>query len=182
MFISPTKAVQLFKVSKPTLYKDMDTGKLSFQKDTRKKRKINIAELERIYEKRTDNEPNQNSENVKNRSVSKNENVNDDIKKEIDIIHEQINQTHKREVELLNNQIDQLQNQIESINKSLHKALDVTALLENKREGQGDREAQRDVKLEGMEKQIEKLKEQNSLLIAKEEERRKRREQRKKTT
>ncbi|WP_024771779.1 hypothetical protein [Aquimarina macrocephali] len=53
MFISPTQAVQSYNVSKPTLYADMKKGKLSFKKDDRGKRKIDVSELERLYEKVT---------------------------------------------------------------------------------------------------------------------------------
>ena len=52
MNISPAEAIRRYNVSKPTLYSDMKDGKLSFTIDDRKKRKINIAELDRIYEKR----------------------------------------------------------------------------------------------------------------------------------
>ncbi len=52
MNISPAEAIRRYNVSKPTLYSDMKDGKLSFTFDDRKKRKINIAELDRIYDKR----------------------------------------------------------------------------------------------------------------------------------
>ena len=35
MFISPTNAVKMYEGSKPTLYKDMSDGKLSFTIDDR---------------------------------------------------------------------------------------------------------------------------------------------------
>lgn len=52
MNISPAEALRRYNVSKPTLYSDMKDGKLSFTLDDRKRRKINIAELDRIYDKR----------------------------------------------------------------------------------------------------------------------------------
>jgi hypothetical protein len=52
MFISPAEALRLYAVSKPTLYSDMKDGKLSYQVDDRDKRRINVAELDRLYEKR----------------------------------------------------------------------------------------------------------------------------------
>ena len=66
MFISPTNAVKMYDVSKPTLYKDMSEGKLSFTKDDRDRRKINVAELDRLYEKREDTPADLTSANVKN--------------------------------------------------------------------------------------------------------------------
>ena len=52
MNISPAEAIRRYNVSKPTLYSDMKDGKLSYTLDDRKRRKINIAELDRIYDKR----------------------------------------------------------------------------------------------------------------------------------
>ena len=37
MQISPTEAVKMYEVSKPTIYKDMEEGKVSFEFDARKK-------------------------------------------------------------------------------------------------------------------------------------------------
>jgi len=65
MFVSPTDALKDYKVSKPTLYADMKNGKLSYKKDDRGKRKINIAELDRIYDKKQKKaEPTHTSNNV----------------------------------------------------------------------------------------------------------------------
>lgn len=54
MFISPTQALKSYDISKPTLYADMKKGKLSFKTDDRGKRKIDVSELDRIYEKKPD--------------------------------------------------------------------------------------------------------------------------------
>src|SRR5688500_9639645 len=51
MFISPAEALRRYAVSKPTLYSDMKDGKLSYTIDDRARRKINVAELDRLYEK-----------------------------------------------------------------------------------------------------------------------------------
>lgn len=181
MLITPTKAVKLFKVSKPTLYNDMKSGKLSFELDGRRKRKINVAELERLYDGRKDIEEGLTSSSVKpkrNFTTSNENNLN--IERQIETLHEQIQTNHKREVELLNNQIEQLQNQVDSLNKNLNKALDVTALLEDKREGQGFKQAEIDIKLKSMEALVEELHTQNKRLLEKEEERQKRAEERRK--
>jgi hypothetical protein len=65
MYISPAEAVRLYDISKPTLYKDMMDGKLSYKEDERKKRRINVAELDRVYEKRRSEDQTQTSQNVK---------------------------------------------------------------------------------------------------------------------
>lgn len=149
--------------------------------DDRKKRKIDVAELDRLYDKRPEKNQSITSENVNPRSNNTEQNVSSiDLKKEIETIRETIKETHSREVQLLNNQIEQLQNHVENLNKNLHKALDVTVLLEDKREGQGAKEAERDAKLELLQKQIEKLETQNNRLQSREDERRKRIEERRK--
>ena len=179
MHISPTKAVKLFKVSKPTLYNDMKDGKLSYELDGRKKRKINVAELDRLYDKRDNTEEELTSKSVKTKQDLTKPNDNTvNLEREIKNIREQIEANHTRERELLNNQIEQLQNQVESLNKNLNKALDVTVLLEDKREGQGDKQAELDSKLKKMETTNEELQSQIKHLLDKEEERQKRAEER----
>lgn len=172
MYVSPTKAIKMYNVSKPTLYADMKTGKLSYAVDDRKKRKINVAELDRLYEKRETEEGSFTSESVQPATFRTESNV--ALKKEIETIRESLATSQNREIQLLNNQIEQLQNQVENLTGSLNKALDVTALLEDKREGQGTKEAQTDAKLELLEKQISKLEVQNQRLLKREEEREKR--------
>ena len=181
MNITPTKAVKLFKVSKPTLYNDMKSGKLSFELDGRKKRKINVAELDRLYDKREKTDENLTSKSVKSENSFTGSNVNESsLKREIENIREQIQSSHKREIELMNNQIEQLQSQLENLNKNLDKALDVTALLEDKRAGQGAKETKIDEKFKNMESVIEELRLQNKRLLDKESERQKKSEERRK--
>jgi len=62
--LSPAEAVRQFDVSKPTLYKDMDAGKLSFTVDDRNKRKIDVAELQRLYKLRPSKTQEKASNNV----------------------------------------------------------------------------------------------------------------------
>lgn len=171
MFVSPTKAVKIYNVSKPTLYSDMKTGKLSYKVNERNKRKINIAELDRVYEKRKTEEGISISKTVKPKSELTESYTNTT---ELENIRKRLAESQKRENELLKQQIEQLQNQVEELNQNLSKALDITALLEDKREGQGVKEAQRDAKLEILERQLSKMEDQNKILLAKEQERKKR--------
>ena len=169
MFVSPTQAIKIYNVSKPTLYSDMKTGKLSFKKDERQKRKINIAELDRLYEKRATQKDNLTSDKVKSKHYLTETNVTtESLKKEIEAIHQNLNNGHQREITLLNNQIEQLQNQIENMNINLNKALDITALLEDKREGQGTLKTSTDTQLEMLEKRLTKMEHQNKELLEKE--------------
>ena len=68
MWLSPTKAVKMYNVSKPTLYADMKDGSLSYKMNDRKKRKINVAELDRLYDKRDSEEGASSSKTVKENS------------------------------------------------------------------------------------------------------------------
>jgi len=177
MMVSPTKAIKMYNVSKPTLYSDMKTGKLSYDINDRKKRKINIAELERVYEKRKTEEGDSTSESVKQKLNLTESNTNHT---ELENIRKSLADSQQRENDLLRQQIDQLQNQVEALNKNLNKALDITALLEDKREGQGAKEKQRDAKLEILERQLAKMEDQNKILLSKEHERKKKIEEKRK--
>lgn len=179
MYISPTDAVKMYDVSKPTLYKDMNDGKLSFNKDDRDRRKLNVAELDRLYEKRADAEATLTSNNVNPGQGLTEPNVNHArVEQQVKFMRDQIEQSKNREIELLEQQIDQFKDQIEN----LHRHLDETReehriyvrLLEDKRAEQGAKTSHWDEKIQIMEYELKALKEQNQLLLVREEERKKR--------
>ena len=158
MWLSPTKAVKMYNVSKPTLYADMKDGSLSYKMNDRKKRKINVAELDRLYDKRDSEEGASSSKTVKENSSLTETNVSKrKLEQKLEQAHAKIAESQDREITALKNQIENQKEQIELLNKNLNKALDVTALLEDKREGQGAKEVERDTKLEILENQISRL-------------------------
>ena len=158
MWLSPTKAVKMYNVSKPTLYADMKDGSLSYEMTDRKKRKINVAELDRLYDKRDSEEGASNAKTVKENSSLTETNVSKrQLEQKLEEAHAKIAESQEREITALKNQIENQKEQIEQLNKNLNKALDVTALLEDKREGQGAKEVERDTKLEMLENQISRL-------------------------
>ena len=158
MWLSPTKAVKMYNVSKPTLYADMKDGSLSYKMNDRKKRKINVAELDRLYDKRDSEEGASSSKTVKENSSLTETNVSKrKLEQKLEQAHAKIAESQEREITALKNQIENQKEQIEQLNKNLNKALDVTALLEDKREGQGAKEVERDTKLEMLENQISRL-------------------------
>lgn len=131
MFISPTEAVKIYDVSKPTLYADMNGGTISYEVEKRrsggKKRKINVAELDRVYKKREDKEENLTSKNVQSGKANTEINGFDG----------------SAEVRLLNQKIEFLKEQIEAreletekweeaFKKAQATADKITALLEDK--------------------------------------------------
>lgn len=65
MFLSPTDASRIYEVSKVALYKDMGDGIISYETDAKgKRRKINVAELDRVYDKRTNDDITISNKNV----------------------------------------------------------------------------------------------------------------------
>ena len=179
MFISPTETVKLYNVSKPTLYKDMSEGKITFTKDNRDRRKLNVAELDRLYEKRKNSRMELTSAIVHPTKDLTELNVNNQhLAEEIMSIREQIEQGKNREIELLEQQIEQFRNQVENLNQHLEETREehrvYVRLLEDKREEQGAQTTQWDQKLRTMETQLQDLQQQNRLLITREEERKKR--------
>lgn len=179
----------MYDVSKPTLYKDMSDGRLSFTKDERKRRKINVAELDRLYEKREGDEEDFTLDNVNNSTGFTDSNVNSnasskDLILQIKAIREQIEQAKDREIELLEQQIEQLRDQNENLNRHLEETREehrvYVRLLEDKREEKGDAAELWDYKLHALEKQISMLQDQNQILMTREEERIKRDEERRK--
>jgi len=170
MMVSPTKALKMYKVSKPTLYQDMKTGKLSFTKNTKGRRQLNVAELERVYSKR---------EEGTNDNETKSEQVSSENK-----AHEKPSALDQSK--LLQTQIELLQEQMkfkdlmieewqEAFNKAQKTADKITALIEYKSEGQGDKQ-----KIDKLEQTVNQLVEQNKELLQKENDRRTRVEARRK--
>ncbi len=57
--IRVSKAVEMFEVSQSGIYRDMDNGTISFEKDERGKKVIDVAELQCVYQLRENgNSPN----------------------------------------------------------------------------------------------------------------------------
>lgn len=122
--LSPAEAVRQFDVSKPTLYSDMKDGKLSFSIDNRKRRKIDVSELQRLYQLRRQAAPEDNVNREPFHTVSN------------------VKNTNETEVELLRKQIEFLEKEVaarkedaerwqEAFDKAQDTAQKVTLLLEH---------------------------------------------------
>ena len=130
MYISPAEALRIYAVSKPTLYADMDKGVISYTKTEKDKRQINVAELDRVYNKRGAKGQGDASGNVK--SVDNQTEIN-------------VNQTSQQlerlqqEVEYLKREIQTRGEENEHWREAFHKAQStadkITALLEDKSAG-----------------------------------------------
>lgn len=185
MFISPTDAVKFYDVSKPTLYKDMGDGRLSYTIDDRDRRKLNVAELDRLYQKRQTNFDGFTSAGVNLTDGLTEPNGNNPfISQQIKAIKEQIAQTKDREVELLEQQIEQLLAQVENLNRHLDETREehrgYMRLLEDKRAEQGTHTSKFDEKLRDMEQQMSTIREENRRLQEERAERIRRAQERRK--
>lgn len=173
MLVSPTKALKLYKVSKPTIYSDMKSGKLSFTKDDRGKRKINVAELDRLYDQREEGTgkgktKNGKNDNEKTFSNGKGEGSTAALKEEIRSIREELLKLHEQEKSRLEDQIEMLKEQVEEARKDKNNYMRL--LEDHSKSGQKSEE---DKKIEILGKTLEKF-------VNQEEERQKRIEERRK--
>lgn len=162
MLISPAKAIGLYQVSKPTLYADMKSGKISFKKDNRGKRKLEISELERVYSKREES-----SEAKKSVTITK---MGDTTSYENELekkLLEQKIQFLEEQIKSKNEMIDQW---IDAHNKAQKTADKITALIEDQTAVKQGRAGEQD-KIYALEETINKL-------IASEELRRKQNDER----
>ncbi len=166
MQVSPTKALRLYKVSKPTLYQDMKTGKLSFSKTPKGRRQIDVAELDRVYSKReegTNDNQNQNEtlSNVRHPDNSVSEKL---YEKQIQLLHDQL--------QFKDQMIDEWKGAFEKAQRTADK---ITALIEHQSESRGDNK-----EIDDLKETVQSLVNQNRELLKKEEERKRAREAKRK--
>jgi len=161
MYVSPTKALKMFQVSKPTLYQDMKSAKLSYTKTDKGRRQIDVAELSRVYEYRADWQEEGMSEKAKsiNSDLAKSENTENFhvelLKRENDLLQEQMKFKDKM--------IEEWQ---EAFNKAQSTADKITALIEDKTGS-----PQKNEKIEALEKTMAELKSRNEEFINSQEQR-----------
>lgn len=117
MAISPTEALRMFNVSKPTLYKDMAEGNISYSLDRKGRRRLDPAELERAYDLRAKKE---NSDDVKVRKEPLSSNLPEGF----------VSQQHFEDVkEQLSERIEELKELLDNQHKLLEKASNEKILL-----------------------------------------------------
>lgn len=161
MLVSPTKALKMFQVSKPTLYQDMKNAKISFTKTDKGRRQIDVAELSRVYEYRADWQEEGQSEKAKtiNSDLAKTQNTDNFhlelLKRENDLLQEQMKFKDKM--------IEEWQ---EAFNKAQSTADKITALIEDKTGS-----PQKNEKIEELEKTMAQLKSSNDEFITLQEQR-----------
>jgi predicted nucleic acid-binding Zn-ribbon protein len=155
MYISPAEAIRRYDVSKPTLYADMRDGKLSYQENERNKRRINVAELDRVYEKRPSGD--QTSRNVQSAHDFTESNVKQPSR-ELEHLQQEV-EFLKREIRARSEDIERWR---EAFDKAQATADKITALLEDK-SGGARQSGENDKHIELLTKLLERQSEEGSV-------------------
>lgn len=125
--LSPAEAIRQFDISKPTLYSDMNDGKLSYTVDDRKKRKINVAELQRLYELRNNKSEEKTLKSVKSENTNTKPDVLSNMVPESELFKKEIALLQK-EIEMRKEEADKWK---DAFDKAQSTADKVTLLLEH---------------------------------------------------
>lgn len=168
MLVSPAKALEMYQVSKPTLYADMKSGKISFTKDDRGKRKLEIAELDRVYVQREVLSKPATNQNI-TRMGQTDPQATEYEKK---LLEQQI-KFLELQVKTKDEMIEQWQSAFEKAQKTADK---ITALLEDRSAGQKGR-GEELAKIDYLEQAIKKLTEAEDRRLKEEEKKKQKREQ-----
>lgn len=142
MALSPTQAARIYDVSKPTLYNDMDDGTISYELTDKGTRRLNPAELDRVYEKR---------KNPEEKSVNDTNGAGDTNLQSGEFVSASLLD------KMLRQQKEQFEEQIEILKSALAEAQKIPLLIENSRKDDKDNLA------EAWEQNIQILKEQVEL-------------------
>ncbi len=139
--VSPTKAAELADVSRQTIYNDMDSGDLSFNRQGKRKRTIDVAELERRYgqlnipSNNTETTPSESKVEVSNDVKSSGNEFTSLQKKRANSNSELVELAVSREkIQNLETLVENLTDERDYLRKALEKAQNnETHLLEDKR-------------------------------------------------
>ncbi len=155
MYISPAEAIRTYDVSKPTLYKDMNNGTVSFERDNRNRRKLVQSELERVYKKREIDSDSNTQKDVNVDYQNTELNVNYDSFK-IKMMEDKIEML-EREIEKRENDVVRWEAAFEKAQSTADK---ITKLIEHTSHTQGGGK-----KLQTLEDSIEQITKQNSQIV-----------------
>ena len=171
MKVNPTDAAQIAGVTRKTLYADMQKGTLSYEVTDKKKRLINVAELERVYgtlakdvggdTKNTLFETAGNTQKTVD-TASGGNNIDVEVLK---IRLEQSENERSREREQLNEQIEHLRSMLSSEQEERRK---ITALLTNQtadKEEQGTQQKKTESQLDDLKMTVQELRKQNRAIF-----------------
>lgn len=163
MKVSPTEAADIAGVTRKTLYADMNKGHLSFELTDKKKRLIQVAELERVYGKEiSDKRESQGNASIKINTSNANSNLTEGEAANLREKLENLEKERQREREQLTDQIDHLRDLLKSEQEERQK---ITALLTDQRTEKEKRGGEQDRKLQALENTIQEMKKQNHRIM-----------------
>ena len=92
MKVGPSKAAQLARVARSTIYKDIEEGKLSAEQDGKGHRVIDVSELERVYGELSAPNNGETSDNVRGGQIRTDEKDKSDspLQREVDFLRERL--------------------------------------------------------------------------------------------
>lgn len=167
MKVSPTQAAKTAKVSRATIYNDMKSGKLSFERLANRNTKIDISELERVYGTLDIAEDKKMSKNVKLDKSSTNT-ERQAGEGETDWLRQQIKNTdveRERERKQFSSEIEHLR---ERLDKSDQERGKLTAVITDQRSVQekyGQKQNKQKDEVDMLRKQLISLKQQNQQIV-----------------
>jgi hypothetical protein len=162
MKVNPTEAADIAGVTRKTLYADMNKGHLSFEVTDKKKRLIQVAELERVYGKEMSHKKESEGNTHK---WANTESVNNNAGPENGVLLEKLENLEKerqRERQQLTDQIEHLRDMLKSEQDERKK---MTVLLTDQRPDKEGRAGEQDKKLQALEATVEDLKKQNRRVL-----------------
>lgn len=164
MKVNPTEAAQIAGVTRKTLYADMQKGTLSYELTDKKKRLINVAELERVYgtlAKDVSGTEQKELFSSKENEGEKGAPLNDAEAQIMAVRLEFMEKERARERAQLNEQIEHLRSMLSSEQEERRK---ITALLtdqSSEREKQGQAQKRAESELDVLKQTVLELKKQN---------------------
>src|SRR5512132_2326100 len=98
MKVGPSKAAQLARVARSTIYKDIEEGKLSAEQDGKGHRVIDVSELERVYGELSAPDNGETSDNVRAGHIRTDEKDKSDspLQREVDFLRERLAEKDER--------------------------------------------------------------------------------------
>jgi hypothetical protein len=98
MKVGPSKAAQLARVARSTIYKDIEEGKLSAEQDGKGHRVIDVSELERVYGELSAPDNGETSDNVRAGQIRTDEKDKSDspLQREVDFLRERLAEKDER--------------------------------------------------------------------------------------
>ncbi len=164
MKVTPTEAAALAGISRTTLYRDMNSGKVSFDRTQHRKSKIDISELERVYGTLKNVQDSNDTQTPVNMFADDTELGRLEVSATIGHLTEKLqtlNLERQREREQLLAQIDHLRGQLDKVGEERRK---LTALITDQRSVQTQEFSTHKSEVAALKKQLARLRHDNQYI------------------